>query len=590
MRSARQPLFYASDITVGQLTLLAFGALEPAPTDVISFEDEAGGDVDRELAVPFLAGMDEFVVTEAELAFRAADMPLDVTRYQVRPGPGGGIALSFPGPVLLRKVVLRHEAIVAPTDTLRLVVRPMADGVAGPPILAAPDFDPPGPDSGASMFARILTGLDMEALGNSRYALTFPDLLGTDWLLQLATGNSAVALRPMADAPTVERIVIAATPNNLSLTLGGSPPIPLWSNPGALMPASGEQRVSFLPIAQRRLGEALAGAAPDAVTLPLTLHFHSDSGGCVEVTHRALDGEYRVRPLGGEPATLRLKGGPAPLVLNAPAGRRPSFGRMSLTARLTGRSLNAGSPPAFAEGAGHGLRATPDRAVAARVPIAPRTGEPAAPVPLASVALRLDTPVAAELVLELRADAAGGPGAIVAPPVVRQFEAGFADWAEFVLAAPLPVPAGTVLWAAIRLTRGTALWHADGGSGAGGPALARVSADRGSSWGDASILLAPPGRLLVQAFHLDGSPQRRPEVRFFDGTMLHPSDWLAGAEADSETEFRVGDFSFPEAILDRLAATAPLPGQLRADTQILLYSPSVLDLVLAGALLGYDPK
>jgi hypothetical protein len=589
MRSSREPLFYATDIAVSQLTMLAYGALEPAPSDVISFEDEAGGDVDRELAVPFLGGMDEFVVTEAELAFRAADMALEITEYVIDPGPGGGIVLSFPSTVRLRKVELRQDAMAewSPRNA-RLVVRPMMGLAAGPPILAAPDF--PAPGSG-NMFGPILTGLQLSWLDNERYLLTFPDLLGTAWLLQLATGTSVVDLQPKPAAPSVERVVIAAAPHNLSLTLGGSPPTPLWSNPGALMPASGEQRVSFLPIAQRRLGEALAEPAPDAVTLPLTLHFHSDSGGRVEVTDRALDGEYRVRPLGDQPVTLRLKGGPAPLVLSAPAARRPSFGRMTLIARLSGRSLNAGSRPAFAEGAGHGLRATPDRAVAASVPIAPRTGEPAAPVPLASVTLRIDAPVEAELVLELRADAAGRPGAIVAPPLVRQFEAGFANWAEFVLAAPLPVATGSILWAAIRLTRGTALWHADGGPAAAGESgQARVSADRGASWGDASDLLTPPGRLLVQAFHIEQSPLRRPEIHIFDGATLLRPDWLAGAKADNETEFRIADFSFPKAILDRIAATPPDPGQLRADTQILLYSPSVLDLVLTGALLGYDPK
>jgi len=575
-------LFYASDIARGKLQLFVRGALEPPAIDTIAFTDEAGGDFDRELAVPFLGGMDEFVVTEAELAFRAADMPLKVTQYSVRPGPGGGVVLSFQKPVRLRKVILRHAAVVTPPAQLRLIVRPMANDKPGPPILAAPDFDEPG-----STFARILTGLDMEALGHSRYALTFPDLLGTAWLLQVATGGSAVALQPLAEVPGVEKVEIAAPLRNLSLTLGGSPPTPLWSNPDALMPASGEQRVSFLPIAQRRLGEALADPAPAAETLPLILHFHSDSGGSVEVTDWALHGEYRVRPLGDTPVTLPLTGRPARLVLSAPAARRPRFGRTTLTARLLGRALNAGSPPAPMAVPSQGLRATPERSVAACLLVAPRNGG-TAPVPLASLALRLDVPAGAELVLELRGDSAGRPGTMLAPPIVQQIAAGFAGWLELVLPAPLPVPPTSLLWAAIRMTSGTALWQA--GTVPAAPAAPCVSADRGASWGDASSSLGLSPPLLVQVFHVEDVPRSAPDIRFHDGRAPFGANWLAGAAAEGGSEFRLVDAALPDAVLARIAATPAARDAVRADTEILLYSPSVLDLVLTGMLLGYEPR
>lgn len=588
MRVARAPLFYDAAIARTELHMLTLGTLVAPAIDVIAFENEAGGDQQRDLAVPLLPGMDEFVVTKAELSFRASDMTMDVTDYTALPGPGGGVVLSFPAPARLRKIELRQSAVpTLSAATARLVVRPMmTKDQAGPPIFAAPDFGPPG---SGGMFGRILTGLDLTELGNSRYLLNFPDLLGTAWLLQLATGATAVDLQPMAATPRIERVAIAAAPRNLSVTLAGSPPTPLWGNPGVLIPASGEQKVSFLPIAQRRLSTALADAPPTALTLPLTLLFHSDSGGSLEITDRALDGQYHVRPLGDGPVTLRLAGRPVPLLFSAPAARLPAFGRSTMSARLLGRALNSGSPPAPLETAAQGLRAAPERMVASCLRIAPRNGD-AAPVPLASVALRLDTPATAELVLELRSDVAGRPGPILAPPLVQQLPAGFADWLELVLTAPLPVAAGSTLWAAIRLTHGTALWHAGTGpTASAGVSEPCVSADRGASWRDASRSLGLAGPPLVQAFHVEDPPEHPPEIRCWDDAAPSGEDWLAGAEPVRKTEFRLVDAALPDAVLTRLNAAVPVPGEHRADTRILLYSPSVLDLVLTGTLLGYDP-
>ncbi|MES2443247.1 MAG: hypothetical protein V4574_10490 [Pseudomonadota bacterium] len=595
MNAAARPLFYTKGMPRSVLESYVFGAVQPAAVDTVEFPAEAGGDQERQLALPYLPGMDEVTVSAAELAFCVGDMTLDVTSHPTAPAPdGAGVILTFPTAVRLRRLVLQHNAVTPEKSVMRIVVRPMQGVAAGPPILAYPDF----PAVGGGMFGRTLAGLGGTPLGDGRTMLSFPDLLGTSWLLQLAItpkdGDEVIRLSPVANVPVIESVAIAAAPRNLSLTLLGTPETPLWANADVLLPSSGEQEVSFLPIAQRRLSDALKaseasrspGAAPP-LTLPLALRFHSDSGARLEVKRLALAGEYRVRPLGEAPATLRLAARPVALVLDAPALLRPSRVQATLTARLLGRALNPGSPPGPLATPGRGLRAMPERLIAARVPVAARPGDAAgAPVPLASFALRIDTPESAEIALELRADVAGRPGAMLAPAVVRQFEAGFADWIEFELPAPLLAAPGSIVWAAIRPTKGTALWHAAPG-GIGG---ACVSADRGASWGDAADTLGLAAPLLVQAFHVEAPPYRRPQLYLHDGTAPFGGDWLAGAAEDTPSQFRVADAALPDAVRDRLRETAPRhAGDPRGDTRILLFSATALDLVITGLTLAYDP-
>ena len=577
-------LFYPVEMTLMELQLVVAGVAEQPAIDTIAFDAETGGDQQRQLALPYLPGMDEIVLDEAELAFRVGNRTMDVT-FAPLPVPGNmGVRFSIDHPARLRKIEISHAPVQVPNEEVRLVVRPVTGGDVGPPMLAHPHFGPPG-----DMFPPLLAGLTVAPLGNSRYMLTLPDLLGTSWQLQFATGRAVTELKPLPVAPTIHRVSVAAAPRNLSLTLEGTPPTPLWANADVLMPDSGEQTVSFLPLAQRRMSDALAARAEGALTLPLDLTFHSDSGATLEVTRRRLSGEYRVRPLGDSPATVKLGGRPSPLELNAPAAVRPTRGATTLTARMLGRTLNAGSGSISQPAAG-GLRAGIARSIAARLPIAAREANAAGPVPLASVAIRLAVPEASELALELRADAAGRPGSAAAAPIVRQFDAGFDDWAEFVLPTPLEVPAGTSLWVSIRLTKGTAHWYARAaGTAPEGLGEACVSVDRGASWGEASALLGASAGLLVQGFHSEDPPFRRPEIRFEHNGALLPADWFAGAVADSPTQFSLADAAFPPQILERIAAAPPVPGQARAPTRILLYSTSVLDLVLTGTVLGYDP-
>jgi hypothetical protein len=565
------------------LQLVVLGAVEQPPIFTIDFPTEAGGDEERQFALPFLPGMDEIVVREAELGFRVGDFKVDAT-YSQTPVPGGGTRVTLTRPGRLREMVVEH--LPKPPGT-RLVVRPVQDGAAGPPMFADDPFPPPG-----AMFGKVLDGMTVTELSAGQRRLVFPDLVGSAWQLAIAAGSEVTDLAPQPIAVTVHTVGLAAAPRNLSLTLLGDPPIPLWGNSDVLTRASGEQTVSFLPIAQRRLSDALAAAnaaqatQPPPLTLGLSLRFHSDSAGKLEVTRCRLSGEYRVKPLGAAPVTLGLGGRPAPLVLKAPPGLRPNRGQATLTARLAGRALNGASAGASTGPAGSGLQATTDRWLAARVPVAARRPGDSI-VPIASVSILAGVPEAAEIVLELRADINGRPGAILAPPVVRQLPV-FAGWLDFLLKAPLGIPTGEAFWAGIRLTKGRALWHArDGAASSEGLGRPAVSVDRGSSWADSSATLGAAGELLVQAFHALDPPFPRPQVRLHDGHSVQAGDWLAAAQPEGPDQYRAVAIALPAALLDRIAAAPATAGSL-AETRLALHSDSVLDLVLGDVMLGYE--
>ncbi|MEA2715769.1 MAG: hypothetical protein QOI99_86, partial [Actinomycetota bacterium] len=66
-------LFYASSLTTAQVAEMTIGLAEAVGHDLIQLPT-AGGDADRELAVPNLDGMDEVVVDSARVQFRGVQV------------------------------------------------------------------------------------------------------------------------------------------------------------------------------------------------------------------------------------------------------------------------------------------------------------------------------------------------------------------------------------------------------------------------------------------------------------------------------------------------------------------------------------
>ena len=586
------PLFYSRGLNVTQLVQYALGVFEPPAVDVVEFDDQDGGVVERELAVPFLRGMDSVVVENAKLQLRSKPREMEIDDYQVsEPGGQPGIVVRLPRISRLLKIAI--DFTVPPefaAQTVRIVVRnaqPQQTGgfTFSPPVYAAPDFDSPGP-----MFSKTLTGLSRTNTSTGA-VLSFPRPLGEAWLLQLATGDDAVKLNAIAVNPTVRYVRIDAVPQNLTLAIRLADESPqLWSHPQLFLPEAGVQDVDFSPLAQKRLSEVLKEADPTtAVTLSLGLEFKSDSGGDVSIASRTLDARYHVDAIGADGQNRRLGGDWTPLDINAPAALRPVKVAADITVRPTGRELNAASPEPPLDRPSRGLRLQQDTLVAGATTFTAPVAERLADSPLVSARVYVSSRVASEVVLELRADAAGAPGAPVAPPVVRQFEPGFNGWAEFELESPWTPPAAQVdLWACVRTNLGEVLWYAAPGEESGAGRL--VSLDRGASWGAADEALALNGPLLVQLFHSVPDPQPEPTVRLHRGGSLLSGNVLrSGSNApvrQGPREFVLQGASLPDAVSNLLASAQ---GSEKVTTAMSLFSRAVADLQITRLLLEYDP-
>jgi hypothetical protein len=595
---AAGPLLYPSSIGKVELTGLVSGILAAkdlaSDPDVVTFP-EAGGDADLELAIPFLPGMDEVVVDAAGLRVVAQAPELELSTYTVTDGPGGqGSFLALPAPSRLRRVVVDPPtAATAALDKLHLVVRAAEGLTPGPPVFADPPFSLPSP-----MFAAVFAGMTVTTVsgGTGRQlefpaaGSPFPAAQGSAWLLQHATGDNATGLQPVTERLTVRRVTVDAAAADLALVIPGATPeddpVPLWSHPGPFLPAAGEQEISFTPLAQKHLAAALArlGAAAGAQTLPIPLRFTAAGGGAIRVVAKTLQARYVVRPAGADPVTLRLGGDWVPLELRAPAGRRPGATTMRLRARHLGRELNQGSgqPPAARPRAG--LRVGAGRLVATSLPCTPLGG--GATVPLASARVYALAGEAVEAVCELRADAAGAPGPLLAPPMVKQLQPPATpparpDWIEFELPAPgttIPVPA--TVWVTLRTNRGELRWFT-GEAGDG-----RVSLDAGSSWGAVDAVLAATGAPLAQLFHAVDAPQP-PQVDVLVGGSPAGSVTLE-AVAGSPLEFVTATgLALPAPVVTALATAAGGGG--RAATAPALFSRAVADLTVEELTLSYDP-
>jgi len=575
-------LFYPSQLARADLFSLVRGQDRSIALDVIRFDEPAPHRAERELAVPFLPGMDDIEVAEARLALRAASRQLDTEDYTVTAnGSEGGVFLSLPLPALLRKLELSYTLPAPPLPNLHLVVRAATRSgtalVAGTPLFADPPFARPGP-----MFPGVLAGMTRADLGGNRRLFTLPSVLGQAWLIQLAVGTEARELNPLATVPTVNRVTLDAAPRNLSVVLlSRDGEVKLWNNPEALLPDAGEQEVSFTPLASKELAATLARqntAADTRPTLPVRLRFDSDTVSAVDITRRALVAEYLVRPVGGERLVRRLAGSPVALTLRAPAGLTPRSSQLRLTVKHLGRELNAASPePPVAPPPG-GVRADVTRQVATAFVPAPRPGQaPGSTLRVASVRLRVTATEAAEAVLEIRADVAGVPGPPAAAPIVRQLDRTSPDWVEFELAEPLAVVAGQApLWLALRVNKGEVCWFA-----APGPATsARVSTDRGATWAPPDPRLMPAGALLTQLFDVVAGAPPTPVIRVGTSASLP----LVPSKS-SRTEW-VADTALPAAMHSLLGSR---PGQGKVPTELRLSSRSALDLTVESLVLRYDP-
>lgn len=573
-------LFYPLSFTYADLVDLLSGAKDPAVLDTVDFTEETGGESVRQLAVPRLPGMDEVEVQQARFQVRALPRDMDISAYSVQTGPGGqGVYLSLDKPGRLKKVEVEYTlpAPVPGAPPMHVVVssaqKSDAGMKAGTPLFAADDFEPPGP-----MFPRTLSGMSQVGLGGNRFLLRLPSVLGDAWLIQIASGDSAVKLAPRNIPITIRRVTLDAAPSNLAVTLStANGEVPLWSNPQLLLPSSGVQDISFTPVAQKELAAALKAAGADAVTLPLTIRFRSATGGALGIETRTLQVRYVVRPVAGTPAVIALKGARAALTLSAPASLMPQASALRLVARCKGWELNGGTPEPPLDDPSTGLRVTQANTAAQSVRFE------GSRFSLVNVRLYLAAPVAAEAVMELREDAGGAPAAMIGKPIVRQLDAGFRDWVDF-QGRPTSFPGeSTPLWVVLRVTKGEVYWFAgDGGGGA------RISLDKGATWGESDPRLTSVTSLLAQLFHDRSSEPMAsaPVIRLESGSSTIAADLMRNAVAVSPREFVLDGFALPAAVLSFYQRQ---PGSARVDQKLQLFSRSVLDFRIENAAIFYDP-
>jgi len=586
-------LFYPLTFAQYQIAELVFGIV--AGLDIVDFPAEDGGDVDQALAVPYLPGMDAIVVTEARLVLRSVPKDLDIENYSVTDCSEGGVFVSLSAAGRLRKVEISYQYAPPPGAlTTRLVVRSVTKNgalQAGTPLFADRNFGKPGP-----MFNVTLGGMTVTDYGDNRRLLTLPSVLGSAWLIQVASGDEVAKLTPVAVKPSINRVVLDAAPRNLSVVLDpDAQALMLWKNPGVFLREAGDQEISFAPLAQKHLSAALQAAESTTLAaLPVPLRFHSDCGAAVEIVSKALLAEYQVQPFGDAAKAFELRGDFTAFTLNAPAALTPSKSALRLTVKLLGRELNAASPEPQFERPSSGLRVGLEHWIAAASAVAPRTSEAnGSVVQIASVRIYLASIESGEIVLELRSDVANSPGTIVAAPLVKSIDAGFCGWFEFELPTPLKVVAGNApIWLALRTNKGEVRWFAASSSDSmdgdtnSAAASTRVSTDRGATWGAPNLQLNMPRFLLAQLFHQVDDPIAVPIIRIQRGATILQNNLLINAQAKAPREYAVEVATLPATVHSTLGAHG---GQGRVDSEFLLFSRSVIDLVVETLTLSYDP-
>jgi hypothetical protein len=569
--SAITTLFYMPGLAQAHLQDIILGIAD-APSDAIDFTDEDGGEAARDLAIPLLPGMDDVEVRQAEIRMRARGIETETSGFAAVNEPSGkGVFLSLTGPGLLRKVTVEYDAATAPGA--RLVMRTAekhgSSFTAGVPLFAHPTMAPIG-----DMYGPALPGFTLTEQGANRRVLTLPSVSGSAWLIQLAHGDTPDELAPASVAPRIVSVVLDSVPRDLTVTLATDEgDVVLWSNPGLLMPAEGEQVVSFTPLAQRHLAARLQAAPEGTVALPVSLKFRSQAAGRVEISAKTLAASYVARPFGLEKHTLKLAGDRTDLIFEVPSGATPSGNSFRLTVRAQGRTRDAASPESPHAPPVHGLRASQSVRIAARMPADGRI------VAAVRVFLAVTEPV--EAVLDCHADAAGSPGELLGKPAVRQLEPSPPGWVDFGLPSPVPLDGGP-LWLALRTNKGAVLWFADPAA-AGVPT---VSVDQGRTWGVPEFPLAGRANLLAQVLvnPADGAGAATPTVRLErDGEVL-VADLLAQAVAGAGSEYSV-----PAAQFDVSALSAPPGARRKVSKRFALASAAVADVTIEDFVLTYDP-
>lgn len=576
-------------VTLQQIAFYAFDFLE-LDQDRIVFP-EGGGDVDRDLAVPFLPGMDEVVVRSARLTVHGVDEEASITGWHSAPGPGDqGTFIVLDGPARLRRFVMSEPPVVIDAYFILRAATVNQNGVptAGAPVASEASF------SSGPMLPPPLGVMTVTGRGSGTLTVTLPtaasQTVGQAWLIQLGGGDSINELAPTTGAPTISSVTILPAPEDISLTLragDGAAEQPLWQHPGAMLESAADQFADFTPAASGRLSSALEAsnsAGGSTPTLGLPLRFHSERGGTLGVKARDLEVSYLAHPLGAEKIAVALDGGWRPLVLSAPE-RVPAASSLALTAKHRGLLVNAGSgvPPLSMPSGGIRVRA--GRVVAGRASWSPPDGASG----LLSRVRLLASPIGdTEVVCEVRRDAGGLPGELVAPPAVtivsRDAGAGFVS---VPLATPVSLPGGT-LWITARTNRGEFDWFLDDSAAPqAASGSSRISTDGGVSWGEAEGGLTVHGPPVVQLLErVDPATQPIPSVLLYQGPVPLGSMLLSAGGAQGEYR-QPSPAVLPPALLGALGA----PGsQARRDTTVSLWSPALLDMSITALTTTYAPS
>ncbi len=571
-------IFYEPGTSLSQI-LQAVASNVAILIDTLDFPDENGGEVTRELGVPYLAGADDIDVTAASLRFETNLIEQDVT-FTAKANPDGkGVVVTLPRQMYLRTVEISYTAPDAPAapQSLRTVIRATAGKVPAP-LLASPSFPAAG-----EMYPPVMAGLAVTGLSNGHSVLRCDGLLGTSWLIQIATASS----------PSVHKVTAQVAPANLRIqmeTVQGD--VKLWANPGILLPAAGVQEVSMLALGRRQL-QALVKqppGGPPPATLPLRIKFQSDSAGSLLIDDTQLEARYQVMAAGSKPPPLPIGGAWTDLPLTAPARINPESTSVALRVQLSGRELNAGSPDPPVADPSAGFQVTTDRWLAVSRPFLPIAGQAAGSVlPLAAIRLYLAADAAAEASLEIRNDAAGNPGPPVSAPIAHRFQPGERGWIEFVPKKPIPVSTGGApLWLVVRTTRGSVAWYCAAPSDGTVAADARASTDAGKTWSDAARPLGAGGNPLAQLYHAMTDPLPAPSVRIFrTGSETPLGELFASATRQSPREFTVEGAAMPAEVASAFAAAS---GSGKVTLPFRLYSRSVGTLTVQQAVFVYDPQ